>query len=84
MTPEEFRRHGVALVDWIASYLSQNDQYPVLSPVRPGDIRDRLPSSPPESGTRFLTKCLQLPQNLTSTPVASEQPLVQASLGYRQ
>lgn len=53
MTPEEFRRHGVALVDWIASYLSQNDQYPVLSPVRPGDIRDRLPSSPPESGTPF-------------------------------
>lgn len=53
MAPEEFRRHGVALVDWIASYLSHTDQYPVLSRVTPGAIRDQLPPSPPESGTPF-------------------------------
>lgn len=53
MAPEEFRRHGLALVDWIASYLSQNDEYPVLSQVSPGEIRKQLPYSPPESGTSF-------------------------------
>ncbi len=53
MTPDEFRQHGLALVDWIASYLSQNDQYPVLSQVRPGEIRDQLPASAPERGAPF-------------------------------
>ncbi|SVD01384.1 uncharacterized protein METZ01_LOCUS354238, partial [marine metagenome] len=53
MAPEEFRRHGLALVDWIASYLSQNDEYPVLSQVSPGEIRDQLPYLPPESGSSF-------------------------------
>ncbi len=52
MPPEEFRRQGRALVDWIASYLSSDDR-PVLSRVRPGDIREALPSTPPETGTRF-------------------------------
>ena len=53
MTPEEFRRHGVALVNWIASYLNQSDRYPVLSRTKPGEIRDQLPEAPPESGTPF-------------------------------
>jgi aromatic-L-amino-acid decarboxylase len=52
MPPEEFRRQARALVDWIASYLSSNDR-PVLSRVSPGDIREALPATPPEIGTRF-------------------------------
>ena len=52
MPPEEFRRQARALVDWIASYLSSNDR-PVLSRVSPGDIREALPATPPETGTRF-------------------------------
>ena len=50
MTPDEFRRHGHDLVDWIASYLGQDDRYPVLSRSRPGEIRAQLPAGPPESG----------------------------------
>ena len=53
MAPDEFRRHGRALVDWIASYLSHSERYPVLSRVRPGAIREQLPQTPPESGTPF-------------------------------
>jgi aromatic-L-amino-acid decarboxylase len=53
MGPEEFRRHGHALVDWIAAYLSQDDRYPVLSRAAPGDIRERLPAGPPEAGAPF-------------------------------
>ena len=53
MTPDEFRRHGHDLVDWIASYLNQDDRYPVLSRSRPGEIRAQLPESPPDTGTPF-------------------------------
>ena len=52
MEPEEFRRQANALVDWIAAYLS-TDEYPVLSRVQPGDIRNALPAAAPESGTSF-------------------------------
>jgi aromatic-L-amino-acid decarboxylase len=53
MSPEEFRRHGHALVEWIADYLSGSERYPVLPRVRPGDIRARLPESAPEAGEPF-------------------------------
>ena len=52
MEPEEFRRQANALVDWIAAYLS-TDEHPVLSRVKPGDIRHALPAAAPESGTPF-------------------------------
>ena len=52
MEPKEFRRQANALVDWIAAYLS-TDEYPVLSRLQPGDIRNALPAAAPESGTSF-------------------------------
>ena len=48
-----FRRAGHQLVDWIARYLDGAEQYPVLSRVRPGDIRDMLPDAAPEEGESF-------------------------------
>ena len=53
MGPDEFRRHGHALVDWIAGYLNQDDRYPVLSRAAPGEVRARLPAAPPAAGTPF-------------------------------
>ena len=47
MTPDEFRTHGHALIDWIAEYLEGVEQYPVASQVQPGDIRAALPEHPP-------------------------------------
>jgi len=49
MSPEEFRRAGYQLIDWIADYLVHPERYPVLSQVEPGDIKRQLPSSPPET-----------------------------------
>ena len=47
MDAEEFRRHGHAVVDWIADYFRDVDRYPVLPAVQPGEIAARLPESPP-------------------------------------
>jgi aromatic-L-amino-acid decarboxylase len=51
--PTDFRKHGHALVEWIAEYLEGSERYPVLPRVVPGDVRRALPSSAPESGESF-------------------------------
>jgi aromatic-L-amino-acid/L-tryptophan decarboxylase len=53
MTPDEFRRHGHAVVDWIADYQSRIETFPVLSQAKPGQIRASLPSNPPMRGESF-------------------------------
>jgi aromatic-L-amino-acid/L-tryptophan decarboxylase len=53
MTPEEFRRCGHAVVDWIADYQSRIESFPVLSQVKPGEIRASLPAQPPARGEAF-------------------------------
>jgi aromatic-L-amino-acid decarboxylase len=53
MDPEEFRRHGYAVVDWIADYWSTLEQRPVLPTDPPGAIAARLPAAPPEQGEDF-------------------------------
>ena len=53
MTPEEFRRYGRAVVDWIADYYENIESYPVLSQVQPGEIRAKLPTEPPLHGEPF-------------------------------
>jgi aromatic-L-amino-acid/L-tryptophan decarboxylase len=53
MTPDEFRRHGHAVVDWIADYQANIESFPVLSQVKPGEIRLLLPPEPPTRGETF-------------------------------
>ncbi len=53
MNPDEFRRHGHELVDWIADYLADPERYPVLPRVAPGDVRKALPATAPEQGEPF-------------------------------
>ncbi len=53
MTPEEFRRHGRAVVDWIADYYERVESLPVLSQVQPGQVRAALPAAPPQHGEPF-------------------------------
>jgi aromatic-L-amino-acid decarboxylase len=50
---DDFRRQAHRLADWIADYLEDPSRYPVLSRVRPGEIRDALPASAPEHGESF-------------------------------
>jgi aromatic-L-amino-acid decarboxylase len=53
MTTEEFRRHGAVVVEWIARYLEEVERYPVLSRLRPGELRARLPAAAPPRGETF-------------------------------
>lgn len=53
MTPEEFRKYGRIVVDWIADYYQRVESLPVLSQVQPGEIRSGLPSEPPQIGESF-------------------------------
>jgi len=47
---EELLAQGRAMLDWIGEYLEHSEQYPVLSQVRPGDVRASLAASPPVNG----------------------------------
>ncbi|HEY7336683.1 MAG TPA: pyridoxal-dependent decarboxylase [Bryobacteraceae bacterium] len=50
MSPEEFRAAAHEAVDWIADYLRDAREYPVLPRVQPGELIDRLPKTGPERG----------------------------------
>jgi len=53
LTSDEFRRHGYAVIDWIAEYLDGVEKYPVQSQAVPGEVRARLPQRPPDQGEPF-------------------------------
>jgi len=48
-----FREDGYRAVDWAADYLERMGELPVLAQVEPGEIRARLPQSPPEQPEPF-------------------------------
>src|ERR1700732_2142738 len=55
MTSDEFRRHGHAVVDWIADYYARIESYPVLSRAEVGQVRASLPTNPPLKGESFAS-----------------------------
>lgn len=50
MTPSQFRKEGKKIIDWIADYYEDIENMPVLSQVKPGDIKESLPKSAPQTG----------------------------------
>ena len=50
MSPEEFRASGHQVVDWIADYLRDIRDLPVLPDFQPGELIDALPATGPEHG----------------------------------
>ncbi len=55
MSPDDFRRYGHVLVDWIADYYARIESFPVLSRAEPGRIRASLPPHAPATGEPFNT-----------------------------
>ena len=50
MSPEDFRRFGHEIVDWIANYFERIEELPVLAQIQPGDLKAQLPAAPPAAG----------------------------------
>jgi aromatic-L-amino-acid/L-tryptophan decarboxylase len=48
-----FFEDGQAALEWAARYLERVPELPVLARVEPGEIRSRLPPSPPDQGEPF-------------------------------
>ncbi|GAA2136337.1 aromatic-L-amino-acid decarboxylase [Glycomyces algeriensis] len=53
MSPDEFRRHGRAVVDWIADYWEGLQHLPVTPGREPGATAALLPDTAPETGEPF-------------------------------
>lgn len=53
MDPGEFRRHGYALIDWLAHYMETVGERQVMPDVEPGDIAAKIPTMAPEKPERF-------------------------------
>ncbi len=53
MDIREFRERAHDLVDWMADYMENVRDLPVAPKTVPGEIRSRLPQSPPEEGESF-------------------------------
>jgi aromatic-L-amino-acid decarboxylase len=49
-TPDELRRHGAAALEWVAQYLGNIRDFPVLPAVKPGDLAAALPPEAPVDG----------------------------------
>jgi aromatic-L-amino-acid decarboxylase len=47
MTPDEFRKAGHQLIDWIADYRTRVAELPVMARTAPGEVKRQLPSEPP-------------------------------------
>jgi aromatic-L-amino-acid decarboxylase len=73
VTPEEFRRLGHRLIDWVADYREGIEQHPVLSQVAPGAIRASLPTSAPE-----------MPEDLDALLIADVERLLMPGLTHWQ
>lgn len=50
MDTEAFRKNGHELIDWLAEYFENIEDYPVKPDVKPGDVLSLLPESPPAKG----------------------------------
>lgn len=50
MNAETFRAYAHQVVDWMADYYQQIEQYPVKSQVQPGDILQQISPEAPEEG----------------------------------
>jgi aromatic-L-amino-acid/L-tryptophan decarboxylase len=53
MSPALFREEGKKLIDWIADYYENIENYPVLSQIKPGGVINKLPIHAPEKGEEF-------------------------------
>ncbi|MCL7026466.1 hypothetical protein MKW94_004722 [Papaver nudicaule] len=55
MEPDEFRRQGHMMIDFLADYYKNLGSYPVRRQVEPGYLRERLPETAPNNSESIET-----------------------------
>jgi len=75
MTPEEFRKAGRELIDWIADYRQRVPELPVRAQVEPGDVKNALPATPPESAESFETLMADLENIVVPGVTQTQNPM---------
>ncbi|MBK6265483.1 aspartate aminotransferase family protein [Marivirga sp. S37H4] len=53
LNTQDFRKHAHVMADWMADYFENVEHYPVMSQVKPGEIKSQLPGSFNESPEKF-------------------------------
>ena len=53
MSNEEFEKLGFEFIKWINNYFNSIENYPVLSQVKPGEIKSKFPADPPVNSENF-------------------------------
>jgi aromatic-L-amino-acid/L-tryptophan decarboxylase len=69
-----FRDDGAAAVDWVASYLERVGELPVLAQVEPGELRSRLPATPPATAEPFAAVLRDLDEVLLPAATHWQSP----------
>jgi aromatic-L-amino-acid decarboxylase len=75
MTPEEFRKAGHELIDWIADYRQRIPELPVRAQVEPGQVRRSLPSLPPEEPVSFAAVMADLDRLIVPGVTQVQHPM---------
>ncbi|MEM1156315.1 MAG: pyridoxal-dependent decarboxylase, partial [Pseudomonadota bacterium] len=75
MTPEEFRRAGHELIDWIADYRQTIPSRAVRAQVQPGEVRSSLPANAPEAVSEFRELLLDLEQHIVPGITQTQHPM---------
>ncbi|MFY7786433.1 MAG: pyridoxal phosphate-dependent decarboxylase family protein, partial [Thermoflexibacteraceae bacterium] len=55
MNTQEFRKNAHQIVDWLADYLENIDQYAVMPATQPYEVYQQLPTTPPTTSEDFGT-----------------------------
>src|SRR5687768_11139100 len=53
MTPDEFRKYGHEIIDFIADYRARVADRAVMAVTGPGEVKASLPASPPDGPEPF-------------------------------
>jgi aromatic-L-amino-acid decarboxylase len=75
MTPEEFRRAGHELIDWIADYRQRIPELPVRAQVAPGQVHASLPAEPPIAPEPFAAVLADLEELVVPGVTQVQHPM---------
>lgn len=75
MTPDEFRKAGHELIDWIADYRDRIPDLPVRARVRPGEVRSELSARPPADAEDFASVLTDLERVIVPGVTQVQHPM---------